>query len=338
MKRFRDRSPTVVGLVTLAVAVAAVLGALNFSKLPIFGGGVTYYADFANAGGLAKGDIVTVAGVQVGQITGLALDGDRVQVSFTVTRSVALGVDTTAAAKVLNPVGEEYLELTPRGPGRLLTSSAIPTAHTTIPSTLVGDLSQLTSQAERYDIAQLVRSLDVSSQDLQGTPPSVTAAALSGLARFSAVLAAHQQDLSTLVVQGAQLTAVLSQRSQELVNLIGQSNLVLQVLDQRRQEIQTLLASTASLSAQLTSLFHTNGAQFDSLLSNLQTVSAVLAKDRTTLGNAIPVLSAFNRYAANVTGSGPFADVVVPTMLVPDNIIKQCAQQLPINTTLGCQE
>src|ERR1700680_673047 len=116
MKRFSDRNPTKVGIVSIVVMVVAVLLALNFSKLPLINTHTTYRADFAEAGGLQSGDIVTVAGVRVGQITKLALHGDRARVSLSVSYSVPLGVDTSAAGKVLTPVGQEYLELAPAGP------------------------------------------------------------------------------------------------------------------------------------------------------------------------------------------------------------------------------
>ncbi|MGA2208822.1 MAG: MCE family protein [Acidimicrobiales bacterium] len=337
MKHFRERNPLVVGLSALCVLVLAVVGALNFSKLPLFGGGTTYQADFVDASGLATGDIVTVAGVRVGEITGISLDGDKVLVSFTVAQGVHLGDTSSVAAKVLTPLGQEYLEVTPAGPGTQSSAGAIPLSRTSIPNTLIGDLSQATSEGEHYDIGALVKSLEVSSQDLQGTPASLTTEALAGLARFSGVLAAHEQELSTIVTQGAALTTVLAKRSQELVTLVGQSNLVLQVLDQRRQAIHQLLVTTAALSTQLTEIFKGDNGPLTELLSKLTTVSAVLSNDSTKLSDAVPILAAFDRYAANVTGSGPFADVVIPTMLIPDNIIQQCGTSHIANPGQGCQ-
>jgi phospholipid/cholesterol/gamma-HCH transport system substrate-binding protein len=336
MKRFSDRNPTKVGIVSIVVMLVAVLLALNFSKLPLINTHTTYRADFAEAGGLQSGDIVTVAGVRVGQITKLALHGDRVRVSFTVSSSVHLGVDTSAAGKVLNPVGQEYLELVPAGPGRLRSSTVIPTSRTSIPSTFVGDISQLTEQVGGFDIPQMVKSMQVGSQDLQASPARATSAALSGLARFSQVLANRRQELATVVVEGAKLTQVLSDRSAELVNLVGQGDLVLQVLRQREVTIQQLLAATSTLSQQLSAILTTNGSQLNSFLTSLQSVSATLSRDSTTLANAIPMLAAFDTYAANVTGSGPFADFVLPTTLIPGNLIAQCSK-LPITPTAGCR-
>ena len=43
---FRERNPVVVGAISLAVVGALILLAFNADKLPIIGGGTTYYADF----------------------------------------------------------------------------------------------------------------------------------------------------------------------------------------------------------------------------------------------------------------------------------------------------
>ena len=131
--------------------------------------------------------------------------------------------------------------------------------------------------------------------------------------------------LATIVSQGAQLSAVLSQRSHQLFDLFGQSDLVLSVFEQRRAAIRQLLTATSSLSQQITSILSVNRPQLTTLLQDLQSVSAVLAKDSNDFGAAIPVLAAFSRYAANATGSGAFVDAAVPTLLVPDNLATQCS-------------
>lgn len=328
------------GLASLAVLAVATILSLNFSRLPLVSDqGTLYRADFADSGGLHVGDVVTVAGVRVGQISRLALHGDRVRISFRV-RGVRLGPDTTVGAKVLSPVGQEYMEVDPRGAGRLKSGMVIPLSQTSVPTNLIGDLSQLTAQTEQYNIAQMVRSMQVGSDVLSGTPAADTAAALSGLARFSQVLADRQQELGTLVSQGAQLSQVLADRTGQIVNLVGQGDLVLQVLNDRRQVILQLLQTTTGLSTTLSGLLTQDGGALNTLLANLRTVSGLLAHDSNSIGAAMPLLAAFNRYAANVAGSGPFVDFVLPTMLVPDNVIAQCAalnQQAPLPPALGCR-
>ncbi|HEY7948517.1 MAG TPA: MCE family protein, partial [Acidimicrobiales bacterium] len=312
-------------------------GALEFPRLPLIHDNATYSADFANAGGLASGDIVTIDGVKVGSITGMALDGDRVRVTFTVA-GATLGSTTSAAAKVLSPVGTEYMELDPSGRGSL--QGVIPSARTSVPYNLVTDLSGLGTEIQHYKLPQIEKALNVGSQDLNGTPVSETTSAFQGLADVSRVIGNEGSALATIVTQGAKLSGVLSQRSHQLFDLFGQSDLVLTVLQQRRDAIRQLLAATSTLSQQITSILSVNRPQLTTLLQNLQSVSTVLAKDSNDFGVAIPVLAAFSRYAANASGSGSFVDVAVPTLLVPDNVAAQCAGHgaFPsINPQVGCR-
>ena len=322
MKRFRERNRALTGLVGTLVTLALVAAALEFPSLPLIHHNATFSAQFASAGGLATGDIVTVDGVKVGSITQMALDGDRVKVTFTVS-GVHLGPTTSAAAKVLSPVGTEYMELDPSGRGSL--AGAIPLSRTSVPYNLVTDLSGLGSEIQHYNLPQLEKALEVGTDDLNGTPSSATTSAFRGLAGMSRVIGDEGKALATIVTQGAKLSAVLSQRSQQLFHLFGQSDLVLQVLEQRRTAIQQLLTATATLSRQITSILSVNRPELTTLLGDLQSVSAVLAKDSNDFGAAIPVLAAFSRYAANASGSGPFVDASVPTLLVPDNLVAQCA-------------
>jgi phospholipid/cholesterol/gamma-HCH transport system substrate-binding protein len=334
--RFKERNQKRMGAITIIVVVALVFLALNFAKLPFFNNDATYHADFVNAGTLVTGDIVTVAGVHQGLVTKIALHGNRVRVTFTVNKSLRLGIDTGAAVKVLTPIGQEYVELEPAGPGRLTSSSVIPASRTSIPDTLIGDFNTLGSEAGRYNLRQLAKALEATGQTFGAVPASAAASALSGIARFSQILADRESQLETLVSQGANLTGVLNQRSGELVALVGQGDLVLKVLNARRTAIQQLLATTTSLSQNLSEIIDSNRSQISTLLTNLQTVSAVLAKDSTSLADAIPVLSAFDRYAANASGSGPFVDSVIPTSLIPDNIVAECGRQDLSNHVLGC--
>ena len=80
---FRERNPVVVGAISLAVVAALILAAFNAQNLPIIGGGDVYYAAFKEAGGLKANDEVRIAGVRVGKVEKVELDGDHVKVTLT---------------------------------------------------------------------------------------------------------------------------------------------------------------------------------------------------------------------------------------------------------------
>lgn len=335
MRKFRELNLyAIAGISTVVLVIAAYL-ALNFSKLPLISSQKTYKADFANAVGLEKGDVVTVAGVRVGAITGLQLHGSVARVTFSVSGGPRLGDTTRIDAKVLNPVGVEYLELTPDGPGHL--NAPIPLDRTSVAGTLVGDLNQLTTQTQQTNIPQLVQSLQVITQTLAANTPAETKAAIDGVAQLSAVFAAKQTEVADLIAQTGRLTSTLNSDTNQLVSLLSEGDIVLQVLNQRKAAIDNLLSTTTALTQRLNHLILDDRSVLDPLLANLQSVSATLAHDSNDLGRAIPLLAAFSRYSANVTGSGPFADVVAPGLVIPDNLVAQCAKLGALDPQRGCR-
>src|SRR6188508_1424121 len=93
---FRGRNPVVIGAISLAVVAGLILAAFNAQDLPVIGGGDTYTAAFAEAGGLKANDEVRVAGVRVGKVEKVALDGDHVRVTFRIESGSGFGEDTRA--------------------------------------------------------------------------------------------------------------------------------------------------------------------------------------------------------------------------------------------------
>jgi phospholipid/cholesterol/gamma-HCH transport system substrate-binding protein len=331
MRKFRERNLVIVAGIATVILVIAGIFALNFATFSE----TSYSADLQSAVGLQSGDVVTIAGVRVGSISSLSLDHGMAKASFTVSSARRLGQDTSAEVKILNPVGVEYLELVPSGPGSL--HGTIPVQRTTFPGTLVSDLNQLTTETQQTNISQLVQALKVLTTTVAANSPTQTRAALDGVAQLSAVLAGRQQELETLVTQSDQLTGVLSHNSNQLVDLIGQSSLLLQVLDQRKTALDNLLATTTQLTDQIDHIISGDRSLLDPLVNNLQAVSGFLAKDSTNLSQAIPLLAAFSRYSANVTGSGPYADFVAPTLVVPDDLLAQCAAIGTLDAQRGCR-
>ena len=115
MKPFRERNPVIVGAVSLAVVVLLVLAAFRAQDLPVIGGGDTYYAAFSESGGLKPNDEVRIAGVRVGKVDAVELDGDHVRVAFRIESDSGFGKQTSAAIKVKTLLGAMYLSLQPAG-------------------------------------------------------------------------------------------------------------------------------------------------------------------------------------------------------------------------------
>jgi phospholipid/cholesterol/gamma-HCH transport system substrate-binding protein len=87
------------------------LGELNIR------GGWEYlvYADFSSASGLTPGSAVEIAGVRVGRVTAIDLDGTRSKVTISLQKEVQLQNDVIASIQTKGLLGERYVLLTPGG-------------------------------------------------------------------------------------------------------------------------------------------------------------------------------------------------------------------------------
>jgi phospholipid/cholesterol/gamma-HCH transport system substrate-binding protein len=337
MKRFRERNLRVLGVTTVVVVVALVYGALEFPKLPLVNDQATYSAYLSDAANLVTTDQVWVYGVNVGTITGMTLDGAAVKVTFTVNSRIHLGSTTSAAVAVQSPIGTEVLRLAPSGPGNL--AGTIPMSRTSVPFTLVDALSGFSQEVQGYNKAALEKSFNVIAENLSATSGAKTQAAFNGLARLSQIFGEQSGAIASVISQGAGITQVLSQRSGQLFDLVWQADIVLKVLEQRKAVIKSLLDGTSALSQKLSQFLSTNNPQLTTLFDNLKSVSAVLAQNADNVSRAIPMLAALAKYTANSTGSGAFVDAAVPTLLIPDNVFKQCSASNSFpsaNPQVGC--
>ena len=88
--------------------------AFNLQKFPGFSG-TDYHAEFTDASGLHKGNMVQVAGIRVGRVDEIELDGDHVIVDFDVDRTSTFGDETPGVGRGAQPARGEVPRPDPRG-------------------------------------------------------------------------------------------------------------------------------------------------------------------------------------------------------------------------------
>jgi phospholipid/cholesterol/gamma-HCH transport system substrate-binding protein len=310
---FRERNPVVVGAVSLAVVLGLILLAFNADKLPIIGGGPTYYADFTEAGGLEPDDEVRIAGVRVGKVDAVTLDGDHVKVAFRIQDGAEFGPDTRAAIKVKTLLGAMYLSLEPAGSGQLPEGSEIPTDRTSSPYDVVQAFSGLARTSERIDTDQLATSLTTLADLTRHTPQSFRRA-LAGVSALSGNLADRDQQIGTLLQHLRSVSGTLHARDQDIVGLMRDSAVLFQALDRRRRSIHDLLRSTSQLSVQLTALVRQSRADLKPALTHLAAVVDVLDRDSDQIDQSIRLMAPFYRVFANTLGNGPWFDTYIQNL------------------------
>lgn len=310
---FRERNPVPIGAVGLAVLAVLVLLAFNVQAIPFLGGGPQYSAAFTEAGGLEAGDDVRLAGVKVGEVEKVDLDGDHVRVDFRVTEPATFGDRTGASIRIKTILGEKFLSLEPAGDGELEPGSEIPVDRTVSAYDVVTAFGDLAQTTESIDTDQLAAALDVMATEFRNTPEEVQAS-LEGLSRLSRTIASRDEQLRTLLERSREVTGVLAERDEELTRLIADANLLLAELERRREDISRLLDATVRLSQEVTALVQENRAELRPALEKLQAVLAVLQENKASLERGIELMAPFTRVFANTLGTGRWFDTYVQNL------------------------
>lgn len=323
MKPFRERNHTTIGIVGFAAIGAMMLAAFRADQLPLIGGGDTYYAEMAEVGALQSGDEVRVAGVPVGEVKAIALDGDRVKVRFQLDKGAELGSETSAQIKVRTLLGAEYLALTPQGEGDLEAGATIPLERTIAPYNVVEAFSELSETTDRLDVQQISTALSTLSDVAQRTPEEFRGA-LRGVSAVSRNLAARDEQIQSLLGNLRTVTTVVSSRNEELQTLFEDSDVLFSAVSARRDEIHRLLVSTQRISTELRGLVEDTRADLKPALTQLGKVTTMLRKHEASLDEALRVMAPFDTVFANALGSGPWFDSYIAGL--PPNL--GLAQQL----------
>jgi phospholipid/cholesterol/gamma-HCH transport system substrate-binding protein len=314
-RSFSSRNPTAIGAIGLVVILMLLWAAFNAAKLPIIGGGTQYSAVFSEASGLVPEDEVRIAGVKVGTVTGVSLNGPSahtVKVSFRVKKAF-IGDRTEAIIKIKTVLGRKYLELDSRGAHKQKPDQQIPLARTLTPYDVYPAFSDLTKTVGAIDTKMLGQSLETIAQTFKDTPASVRTT-LDGLSRLSNTISSRDQALRTLLARANAVTGVLADRDAEIGKLFTDGNLLLSELNARREAIRTLFLNTSALSLQISGLVSDNSKALKPALDQLKGVLDILERNLDNIDRGLALLGPFYRVFANTLGNGRWFDTYIQNM------------------------
>lgn len=315
-RRFSEMHQGRVGVVGLVLVVIAVGVCLRIGAIrdAIEGGGHT--AEFAQAAGLVPGDDVRVAGMTVGTVHSVGIDGTHVDVRFS-TRGIPLGDRTTAVIKTDDALGGRYLALEPAGAGD---GTVIPLSRTTAPPGVTEELGRLTTTVGRIDVAQLSKSFDAVSGILEATPHSFRQS-VRGVGALSRAVSRRDASLRVLLQHSSSVTGILAQRRSELIGLMTDGSALFSEIQRRRTVVHSLLVGARLASVQLGGLMNDNRGILDPALTQLRGLIATLDRNKKNLEFIVQQFPGFLRGLGEAVGSGPFfaayVDNLAATNLVP---------------------
>jgi phospholipid/cholesterol/gamma-HCH transport system substrate-binding protein len=237
----------------LTFTLAATIGNISF------GGKTKYAATFSDVTGLLTGNDVRIAGVVVGSVDAIELEGRNLaRVEFSLDEGRRIPESTIAALRFRNLIGERYLALTEgQGSGRPLEEGA------TIP---------LAQTRNALDLTVLFNGFRPLFQALEPT-------AVNQLA-FEVVqtLQGEGGTVESLVARTASLTNSLADRDEVIGRVIENMATVLATFDERDSELANLIINLRELSAGFAQDRETIGASLDGI-SDLTSATASLLVD-----------------------------------------------------------
>jgi len=247
--------------VLVALAVSPVLAACGSSAPQR-----TASAVFADVGGLTNGAQVQLADVPIGSVTAITLVGDKAKVTMTLTKTVRIPADVTAAIESTTILGDRFVSI-------VVPRKETGTGGTTAPQLADGGVIRHTTVVPGLE--QLVQSGAqvfgaISTTELE----NIIAAGGEGFAGQEASLKALLNDFTNVAAGYAQHTSSIT----GAVNGLNQLSSTLAPNASANAIALTTLSQTVAILAR-------NSAQFENLLQSLNDVSV---QGRGILDNYYP--------------------------------------------------
>ncbi len=241
------RAP-LIGL-ALFMVVASVLTWLVYVSLrrDVAGKTASYSAVFTDVYGLREGDDVRMAGVRVGRVEKIDIDGKLAKVSFIVQQEQRLFGNTVASVTYQNIVGQRYLGLSlgQEGTRNLLPPGSVIPPERTEPSfdvtALLNGYEPLFSLFNPHDADNLTKAV---IQSLQGDTSSL-ATLVSQTSTLTDTFAGRDQALGDMITNLNKVVANLAAQNDNLDGVITQTGDMVSELDRRRPELVSSVGSLA---------------------------------------------------------------------------------------------
>ena len=309
IKNFRERSPVVVGAISIAAIAAATTFAFFIDRIPALKQAYDITAEFKDAAGVRAENQVRVAGIKVGTVESVELAGDRVLITMEIDNGIEIPDDAFAEIKLATLLGTKFIDIEAKGGGPFFEEGdRIPLERTTVPYEIYQASNQGTNVLEDLDgdalnkmLVELTKLTRIAQDDIGN--------ALEGLNELGEGMNEKDEELASLLAGANDLTKLLDDEGDELVSLIDSSNQVLGSLAQKREEVQSLLVATNQMAREVSSLLRQNRGNLDSILTDLHRALVVLDRNVEDLDLALEYAGPSSRYFGSIFTQGRWGDI-----------------------------
>ncbi|MFZ2173763.1 MAG: MCE family protein [Rhodococcus sp. (in: high G+C Gram-positive bacteria)] len=327
----------IVAALTVLAGLAVVFGQWRFDDY------TPYRALFDNASGLEAGDVIRVAGVEMGKVSSVEIvDNELALVEMDVVSSYPITEGTTATVRYANLVGDRFLQLASGagGTSRLAEGETIPRERTHPAldlDALLGSFKPLFRAMDATQVNQLTGELIAVLQGQGGTVESILtrAASLTGTLAdrdqlVGQVIDNLQSVLATLAARHGELDSGIDQLQQLVSGLSAERDPLAGALDHINDATATvadlLIGTRPSLQGTVTELGRT-AVQLDAGSDTIGSVVSRLPDTYAALSRLGAYGNFFNYYLCGITITLNGADGEPFTTPVLGQTTGRCAPQ-----------
>ena len=241
---------------SLFMVVAVTVTWLVYATLrrDVAGRTVPYAAVFTDVFGLREGDDVRMAGVRVGRVEGIELDGKHARVDFVVQSDQQVLGTTVASVTYQNIVGQRYLGLSLGSVGDPLPAGSVIPVDRPDPSFDVGAL--LNGYEPLFSLLDPNAADDLTQgviQSLQGDNASITAL-VDQTSQLTDAFAGRDEELGAVITDLNSVVGNLARHNDDLDQVIPTTRGVVSTFEARRPELVDSMGTVSRVMRQLSTI------------------------------------------------------------------------------------
>ncbi|HYQ66273.1 MlaD family protein [Actinophytocola sp.] len=268
----------VLAFVVIALAAVAFVGA-NYAGLGRLMGGGTYTVrlELSDGGGLFTNGEVTYRGVAVGRVGDMRLTDNGMEADLLVDDSAPpIPVDTKAVVANRSAIGEQFVDLQPRGDGGpfLADGSVIRREQTSTPMPVTTLLSNLSALNESVPTESLRVVVDELYTALNDTGPSLQVL-LDSTMSFTDQAANHLPQTTMLITDGSKVLQTQLDSSSAWREFSSNAKLFAHELASADGDLRQLIGAAPQAATQLSQLLSDTNPGLPVLVANLTTTAQI---------------------------------------------------------------
>jgi phospholipid/cholesterol/gamma-HCH transport system substrate-binding protein len=284
------RSAFKFGVFALVCLVLLVGLAVRIGNISLFSSRHTLDAELSDVTGLATGDSVNVAGVPVGQVTGIGVQHGHALIVMSVDNTVALRRTTDVGLRWHNVIGQKEIELFPGPSGPLLPAgSTLPLDHDVTDASIDTFLNSLGPVLNAINPTEANEFVENVSGALEGDTAQIDQLINSGAAVSTTVKALDGQ-VGSIIGNLDQVLTALSSRTGDIDTLVTNLQTVSSALASKNTLLDQVVGNLSQVATDLAGLIGNNHSTITSTIDNLQAVAADVQTNQQNLASSLSTL------------------------------------------------